>query len=211
MQSTYYAGLYAGKSEYGAVLDARCVLSNNLTPADNQQERLCMTLSPSNLGNYLAGFADGEGSFNISFRKRKDYRSPWKVSACFNISQKEKPILELFQKHLGCGTLRSRPDGIWYYEVNTLEEIERNVIPFFETFPFLSQKKQRDFALFCSIVKILSAKQHLSQKGVENILHLRRVMNDGGKRKYSEREILNAYRESSETTRQTQELFLEKI
>ena len=161
-----------------------------------------MTLPPSAIGHYLAGFADGEGSFNISFRKRKDYKLPWKVSACFNISQKEKPILEWCQKHLGCGTLRSRPDGIWYYEVNTLREIEQKVIPFFQAFPFLSQKKQRDFAIFCSIVTLLSQKNHLSKEGVKEILLLRRVMNDGGKRKYSEQEILKAYRESSETIRQ---------
>lgn len=176
-------------------------MSDNPASADNQQERLCI-FPPSDLGNYLAGFVDGEGSFNISFRKRNDYRSPWKISACFNISQKEKHILGLFQIHLQCGTLRSRPDGIWYYEVNTLNDIERCVIPFFKNFPFLSRKKQRDFAIFCEIVALLSVGKHLVKDGVENILSLRRIMNDGGKRKYSEQEILNAYRESSETIRQ---------
>ncbi len=34
-------------------------------------------------GYYLAGFADGEGSFNVSFRHRQDYKSPWKISLCF--------------------------------------------------------------------------------------------------------------------------------
>ena len=162
-----------------------------------------MQFPPLAIGYYFAGFADGEGSFNISFRKRKDYALPWKVSACFNISQKEKPILELFQLHLGCGTLRSRPDGIWYYEVNTLDDIEQRVIPFFQAFPFLSRKKQRDFAIFCSIITLLRAKRHLVGEGIKEILLLRRVMNDGGKRKYSEEEILMAYKESPETIRQT--------
>ena len=40
---------------------------------------------PVNIGHYLAGFADGEGSFNISFRPRNDYKMPWKISPCFNI------------------------------------------------------------------------------------------------------------------------------
>ena len=168
-------------------------MSDNLTSADNQQERLLATFSPSELGCYLAGFADGEGSFNISFRKRKDYKLPWKVSACFNISQKEKPILEIFKQCLGCGTLRSRPDGVWYYEVNTLDDLQRIVIPFFRKNIFLSRKKQRDFLLFQKIVSLLSSKQHLSKDGVTKILELRKIMNDGGKRKYSEEEILNAY------------------
>ena len=55
---------------------------------------------PSDLGNYLAGFTDGEGSFNVSFRKRDDYKIPWKISLCFNISQKDQVILYQFKKHL---------------------------------------------------------------------------------------------------------------
>ncbi len=160
-------------------------MSDNPISADNQQERL--------LSAYLTGFADGEGSFNVSFRKRKDYKLPWKVSACFNISQKEKGILEIFCKHLGCGTLRSRPDGVWYYEVNTLHDLEKYVIPFFQRNPFLSKKKQRDFLLFQKIVSLISSKYHLQQAGIKAILDLRRSMNDGGKRKYTEQEILSAF------------------
>lgn len=189
------------------VLAMRCTIVHmtreNPLSADNQQERLWSTLSSSAIGWYIAGFADGEGSFNISFRKRKDYKLPWKVSACFNISQKEEQILRFIQRHLGCGTIRSRPDGIWYYEVNSLDEIRKSIIPFFRQFPFLSRKKHRDFALFQNIVALLTSKEHLTEEGVRKILSLRREMNDGGKRKYDEREILNAYRESSETIRQT--------
>ena len=161
---------------------------NPTSDADNQQERFSESLC-----NYLTGFADGEGSFNISFRKRKDYRYPWKISACFNISQKEKPILQLCQRHLGCGTLRSRPDGIWYYEVNNLKDLRNRIIPFFKRFPFLSQKKQRDFLLFRKIVSLIHEREHLKKDGIERILELRRNMNDGGKRKYSEQDILNAF------------------
>ena len=63
---------------------------------------------PSDLGNYLAGFTDGEGSFNVSFRQRKDYKIPWKISLCFNISQKDQVILYQFKKHLKCGSIRER-------------------------------------------------------------------------------------------------------
>ena len=89
------------------------------------------------IGYYLAGFADGEGSFNVSFRKRQDYKNPWKISLCFNISQKDKVILALYKRYLGCGTLRSRPDGVWYYEVNNFNAICEKVIPFFTRFNFL--------------------------------------------------------------------------
>ena len=102
----------------------------------------------SEIGYYLAGFADGEGSFNVSFRKRQDYKSPWKISLCFNVSQKEKVILALFKRYLGCGTLRSRPDGVWYYEVNNLTPILDTVIPFFKRYSFLSAKKSATLQSF---------------------------------------------------------------
>jgi intein-encoded DNA endonuclease-like protein len=179
-------------------------MSENSISADNQQERLSrFGTGPSELGYYIAGFADGEGSFNISFRRRRDYRLLWKISACFNISQKEKEILLLVQQELGCGTLRSRPDGVWYYEVNTLRDIQERVIPYFERFPFLSEKKKRDFILFQRIITLLASKSHLSQDGIKSILEIRRSMNNGGKRKFSENVILSAFKkESSETIRQ---------
>lgn len=186
-------------------------MGDNATGAGNQQERLCMLnvkQIPPHIGYYLAGFADGEGSFNLSFRPRQDYRQPWKVSLCFNISQKDKVILALFKRHLQCGTLRVRPDGVWYYEVNNLEAILNHVIPFFERFRFLSAKKKRDFAKFVKLAKILQEGRHLTLEGIRDILEVRREMNDGGKRRYSDAEILERFqtRESSETIRQTSDV-----
>jgi hypothetical protein len=161
---------------------------------------------PDQIGHYLAGFADGEGSFNVSFRQREDYKAPWKISLCFNISQKDKVILALYKRYLGCGTLRSRPDGVWYYEVNNFNAIWENVIPFFKKYKFLSAKKKRDFSKFCQIAKLIKVNQHLTKEGKKEILNIRREMNDGGNRKYSEQEILEKLeyiKESSETIRQT--------
>lgn len=145
------------------------------------------------IGHYLAGFADGEGSFNVSFRKRKDYSMPWKVYLCFNVSQKDRVILALFKKHLQCGTLRSRSDGVWYYEVNNHSSITNNVIPFFNRFVFLSARKKRDFSKFKKIAKLIDDKKHLEREGIQEILKIRSEMNDGGKRKYSDKEILSIF------------------
>ena len=54
---------------------------------------------PEPLGSYVAGFTDGEGSFNVSFRKRKDYAMPWKISLCFNVSQRDPVVLVTMKKH----------------------------------------------------------------------------------------------------------------
>lgn len=148
---------------------------------------------PSEIGWYLAGFTDGEGSFNVSFRPRMDYSNPWKVSLCFNISQRDAVILALFKKHLECGTMRQRQDGVWYYEVNNLIPILENVIPFFERFHFLSAKKKRDFAKFTQLALLMKQGRHLAREGIEEILRIRREMNDGGKRRYSDEYILSVF------------------
>ena len=165
---------------------------------------------PQWIGHYLAGFTDGEGSLNVSFRKRGDYAIPWKVSLCFNVSQRDRIILTLFEQHLKCGTMRSRADGVWYYEVNNFTAIVENVIPFFDRFGFLSQKKQRDFAKFKQIATLIREGRDLSKGGIDEILVIRRDMNDGGamRRKYSDDSIIELFevRESSETTRQAPDL-----
>jgi hypothetical protein len=151
---------------------------------------------PSGLGNYLAGFADGEGSFHVVFRKRKDYKIPWKISLSFNVSQKDPVILSLFKKHLKCGSLRERKnDGVWYYEVTNFYAIQNNVIPFFNQFGFLSAKKKRDFSKFQKIAKLIETQDHLTVKGIQEILEIRKEMNDGGKRNYSDEEILRILRD----------------
>ena len=147
---------------------------------------------PSRIGWYLAGFADGEGSFNVSFRKRDDYEVPWKVSLCFNVSQRDRVILALFKKHLGCGTMRQRKDGVWYFEVNNFESITQNVIPFFRRFGFLSSKKKRDFGKFMELARVIREGRHLTPDGIREIVGIRSDMNDGGKRRYGDDEILES-------------------
>jgi hypothetical protein len=131
---------------------------------------------------------------------------PWKISLCFNVSQKDKVILALYKRHLKCGTLRSRKDGVWYYEVNNFTAVQGNVIPFFERFGFLSAKKKRDFAKFKQIAALIAEGRHLNRSGILRILEIRKTMNDGGvgRRKYTDAEILSLVNseESSETTRQ---------
>jgi hypothetical protein len=162
---------------------------------------------PDAIGYYFAGFVDGEGSFHLTFRRRQDYKLPWKVSLCLNVSQKDKVILALLKRHMGCGTIRFKGDGVWMYEVNNLTAIRENVIPFFCRFGFLSAKKKRDFAIFQSMAEMMASGDHLHRDGIEHLLKLRGAMNDGGKRKYLDGEVLAAFgaTESPETICRTAE------
>ena len=53
-------------------------------------------------------------------------------------------------------------------------------------------KKKRDFGKFRKLARLLQEGKHLSSDGIREILRVRRDMNDGGKRRYTEEEILTA-------------------
>ena len=141
---------------------------------------------PIEWGHYLAGFVDGEGSFNVSLRRKEDHKMGWQVVLTFNVSQKESYILSQIKKHLGCGRLQQRRDGINYYVCANPIAIKERVIPFFRKFQFRSAGKKRNFSIFCQITELVFKKQHLNEEGLEQIIKLREDLNagKGRKRKY---------------------------
>ncbi len=159
--------------------------------ADNQQERLVVEAIPSSLGSFLSGFALGEGSFMIVCRKRADYGRKWKLSAAFNVSQRDRAPLDLFYATLGCGSLRRAGNDGWYWEVNRLSDISGRIVPFFERFPLVGWKAN-DFRRFRSAVALLN-KPVVSDTDYVRIVQLRERMNRGGKRRYSAARILRDY------------------
>jgi LAGLIDADG endonuclease len=166
-----------------------------VTSAGNQQERLSIAEIPAGLGSFLAGFALGEVSFMLVCRPRKDYGRQWKISAAFNVSQKDRVPLDLFRETLGCGTLRKAGNGGWYWEVNDLSEIAARVVPFFDRFRLVGTKA-KDFDRFRRAVALLE-RRRLSDVDYVSVLQLREQMNGGGKRRYTMERILRDYTPSS--------------
>ena len=158
-------------------------VSDNRLRADNQQERLHHI--PADLGHYLSGFADGEGSFNVSvIRRESDYQQGWKIVASFNISQRDSVIPLLFQQTLGCGTIRFRKDGVCYFEVRRLTDLDKNVREFFARFPLRSERQALRLKQLLEVVAIMAARQHRSSEGIEQILNIRESMISNRRRKY---------------------------
>jgi len=141
---------------------------------------------PLEWGNYLAGFTDGEGSFNVSLRKREDHLMQWQVVLTFNVSQKESYILSQLKKHLGCGRIQQRKDGLHMYVCSNPLSIQEKVIPFFRKFNFRSQTKKKNFSVFSQIAEKVFNKEHLTPQGLQEIVELREMLNEGAgrKRKY---------------------------
>jgi hypothetical protein len=166
---------------------------DNPTGADDQQERPARSTwldrIPHDLGHYIAGFVDGEGSFNVPIRRERDRCIPWRVALTFNVSQIGTELLELLRSVFEAGTIRGRPDGVYYFEVTRLDELEGRIFPFFERFP-LRGPKRRDLETFREIAELVQRREHLSAAGVMRVLDLRRDMNRGGKRRRPDHEIL---------------------
>ncbi len=180
--------------------------SDNPSGADNQQERLGLATwldrIPSDLGHWIAGFVDGEGSFNVPIRRERDRTLPWRVSLSFNVSQLGSAAPKLLQSTFGAGTVRGRGDGVYYFEVTKPTELEARVFPFFERFA-LRTPKQTDLSVFREITRLVQLGRHRTVDGIEHILRLRGPMNRGGKRRYSDDVIIAGFaiRESSEAIR----------
>lgn len=149
---------------------------------------------PIPTGHYLAGFVDGEGSFVVSLRKRDDHTMKWQIVLSFSVAQKDKTVLTLLKRHLGCGKLNQRRDGIWIYTVINPLAINERIIPFFKRFNFLSSKTKRNFSIFSKIAKLVNNHNHLTPEGLKEIIQLREKLNEGKgrKRKYSFQDYIDS-------------------
>ena len=140
------------------------------------------------LNFFLSGFVEGEGSFNVSLRRKIDYRVNWQVVMSFNVSQKDPTILKILKEVLDCGIIKTRKkDNLHSYDVTNPNEIIEKVIPFFQKYPVLSESKKRNFAIFCKIASLMERGEHRNLSGLKKILEFREQLNLGAgrTRKYS--------------------------
>ena len=128
-------------------------------------------------------------------RPRGDYGRKWKISAAFNVSQKDRVPLELLRDTLACGSIRRAGNGGWYWEGNRLSDIASRVVPFFDRFPLVGRKAE-DYALFRRAVALLS-EGVLDETRYVAVLTLSERMTSGGKRRYSAERILRDYTPTS--------------
>ena len=181
--------------------------SDNVTGADNQQGR-----PGSNLGHYIAGFVDGEGSFHVAIQRNPSVKLQWQIVPEFHVSQHEssKEVLDLMCNVFECGYVkpnhRTNPnDQTFAFVVRSRKDLVAKVIPFFREYRLRTSKKD-DFEIFSKIVSGMQKGQHQSRDGLVRLLKLAFSMNRSGKyRRMSLNEILKNL-EPSETARQMSSL-----
>src|SRR3954451_18118848 len=133
----------------------------------------------------------GEGSFMVVCRRRGETARGFRLSAAFNVSQRDREPLDLFRETLSCGTMRRAGNDGWYWEVNRSGDLRTRVVPFFDRFPVVGEKA-RDYACWREAVCLLS-RDGLSDHDYHQVLALRERMNRGGKRRHRMDGILRDY------------------
>ena len=137
-------------------------------------------MSQDQIGCFLAGFVEGEGSFNVSLRRKVDYKVKWQVVMSFNVSQKDRTVLNILKDQLKCGIIKVRKrDNLHSYDATNPEDIIKKIIPYFQKYPVLSESKKKNFTIFCKIAKLMEDGEHRNLNGLRKILELREKINEG--------------------------------
>jgi len=121
---------------------------------------------------------EAEGSFHLAFTLSKDKTKEY-VTLRFTISQhsRDRILLESLVKYLGCGSvvLSSNRNEV-YFVVTVFADIVNKIIPLFNEYPLIGNKKL-DFLDFVKIADIIKSKDHLTNEGLEKIKVINNYMN----------------------------------
>lgn len=141
---------------------------------------------------YVTGLVEGEGSFTVSFSKRRQLAVGIETRPSFSVtlSERDLNLLKALRAFFGCGAIRyNRSDRTYKYEVRAVADLARKVLPHFEKYP-LAGAKGEDFRKFAEIVHLVHAKHHLNAVHLRRIIGIAYSMNPSGQRRYTKDELL---------------------
>lgn len=112
---------------------------------------------------WVTGFSDGDSSFTVKFKKRINLT--WQILPVFQIGLniKDKDIIykiKYFFNEIGIVSFDDKNNKV-YYTINKIKDLNSIIIPHFESYPLLSEKKI-DYDLWVEIIKIMVSKNHLT-------------------------------------------------
>lgn len=143
-------------------------------------------------GWYVTGLCEGEACFHVGFslRKKRKVGIETRPSFSLSLSQKNLHLLQSVQAYFGCGGIRySRGDRTYKYEVRSIRDLMRKVIPHFERYPLQGARKE-DFERFANICRKVHANLHLNREHLKQIIEMAYEMSDSGVRKHPKRDLL---------------------
>lgn len=130
---------------------------------------------------WITGFADAESSFSLKVSKKNTSKIGWHIIPEFRIElhSRDTMLLRKIQSYFGIGIISERLSlNKVVYSVQSYKDIINVIIPHFEKYPLITQKKA-DYLLFKQAINLLSLKAKSNIEGFQSILSLKASMNSG--------------------------------
>lgn len=124
---------------------------------------------------WIVGFVDGEGCFNLDVHVKKDMKWGLQMQPEFTVVQHEQDIqiLASLKSHFQCGTVAVNRKDItstrYHYRVKSVRDSMNSIIPFFEQHA-LKTKRNVEFKRYRRIVRLMNEQYHL--KSLSNFLEI---------------------------------------
>jgi hypothetical protein len=158
--------------------------AEDLTKKGNRKFIGTNTFYPTTLKPYyVTGFSDGEASFHISVLKNKAYKIGYHVLPIFTIQLhiKDLLLLEQIKDYFNVGIVKikkNKDSNTAMYSVQSYKDIINVIIPHFDKYPLLTQKRA-DYILFKQILDLINKGKHLTNEGLTEIVSIKSSMNNG--------------------------------
>lgn len=114
---------------------------------------------------WIVGFVDGEGCFNLDVHLKSDMRWGLQMQPEFTVVQHERDIqiLHALKHHYKCGTIginrKDETSTRYHYRVKNVKDSMAIIIPFFEKHP-LKTKKHIEFQRYREICRLMKEGYH---------------------------------------------------
>ena len=132
--------------------------------------------------DWISGFIDGEGCFNISITKHPGVKVGYNVQLKMHVTQHINSVNVLYamKEFFKCGSMvvHNKLADRMRYQITAIAEIQNVLIPFLEEHPLLTSKFL-NYLDFKKAVDLVSNKKHLTLEGIEQLRILAKGMNTG--------------------------------
>ena len=133
---------------------------------------------------WVTGFTDGEGTFYVGINKNSTMPIGYQVLPEFRIVQHKRDLKVLYslKNFFSVGTVRVNHDDRYELRIRSIEHLNKIVIPHFEKYELVTQKKF-NFIKFKKIINLINNQKHLTQEGLVEIIEIACQMNRKNKEK----------------------------
>jgi hypothetical protein len=155
------------------------------SPDSSNCKKQILQMQPNKIydPNWVAGFATGEGSFQVDIKKSQTSKQGYQVVLRFSIGQhrRDEQLLIALIEYLDCGRVQKKLNKkynteFFEFRVEKFKDIDQKIIPFFVKYSIEGQKLL-DFQDFCKVSDLINNKVHVTIEGLNQIRKIKEGMN----------------------------------